>query len=273
MQLQSSPCRSGILFQLRLLLFCLSSVVVLSTAPAAIKPLRLDEILAIRFIRDAAGALVTQAGLLDSQASFRVFETQLVATGVDVPTDVIGRWLIIGSTWFAYDALGSEALANFVIGSPLIFIGEQNYFPVSVAEHPSPVSGDMINLSTRAFLVPGNDPVIAGFVVSGGSRRILLRAIGPGLTPYGVAAPLADPFITLFASGSSQPILSNDDWTRSSDATAIEQAAIATGAFPLARGSKDAASLVELDAGVYTVQVTTPGATGGTLLVEVYAVP
>lgn len=236
-------------------------------------PIRLQEILAIRFTREAAGPLVMQAGLLNAQASFRVFESQPVASGVDVPRDVIGRWLITGSTWYAYEVLGSDALANFVIGSPLIFVGEQNYFPVDVASDPRPPPGDMVNLSTRALLTPGGDPVIAGFVVSGGRRRILIRGVGPGLLVHGVATALPDPRITLFASGSSQPILANDDWSQSTDPSAIEAAALTTGAFPLARGSKDAAGLVELEAGVYTVQVTTNGTTGGTLLIEVYAVP
>jgi hypothetical protein len=133
--------------------------------------------------------------------------------------------------------------------------------------------GDLVNLSTRAVLSPDGEPVIAGFVVTGGPRRILIRAVGPSLGILGVKTPLPDPVLTLYASGSNRPLAMNDNWGQSADATAIERAQLVTGAFVLSPLSKDAACLVELEAGVYTAHVTTSGATGGTVLVEAYTVP
>ena len=47
----------------------------------------------------------------------------------------------------------------------------------------------------------------------------------------------------------------------------------AVGAFPLQASSKDAALLVELQPGAYTVQVSGVGGTTGVALIEVYEAP
>jgi hypothetical protein len=256
------------------LLFVSSAVLLMASESArAASAVRLEEIFAVRFRRDVEGLWSTEAGLLNAQSGFRVFEQQPVAPGVEVPLDLADRWLITGSTWFAYNVLGSEALANFVVGGSLIFVGEQNYFSVTVADHPKPIRGDLVNLSTRAVLSPNGEPVIAGFVVTGGRRRILLRAVGPSLGILGVAMPLPDPVITLYSSGSVRPLAMNDNWGQSADVNAIDQAQLVTGAFLLSPISKDAACLVELEPGVYTAHVTTTGAAGGTVLVEAYTLP
>jgi len=242
-------------------------------AQAAPKPVRLFEVLAVRFTSDDAGRATMEAGMLNSLAAFRIFERTPVENGVSVPPAVINRYLITGPTWFAYDLLGSQALGNFRIGSPLIFIGEQTYFPLTVADAPKLDLGETVNLSTRASLIPGKGPIIAGFVIEGGARSVLIRAVGPGLAVHGVTDAVADPEFAIFRVGSGQATAANNDWGLSPDADAIERAAVVTGAFPLTRDSKDAACLVTLEAGVYSVQVTSPDPVGGTTLVEVYVVP
>jgi hypothetical protein len=47
---------------------------------------------------------------------------------------------------------------------------------------------------------------------------------------------------------------------------------MALAAFPLAKGSKDAALLLELAPGAYTVQVAGAGGSTGVALVEVYEI-
>ena len=43
------------------------------------------------------------------------------------------------------------------------------------------------NISTRAFVQTGNDVMIGGFIVQGaGPKRVIVRAIGPELTPFGI---------------------------------------------------------------------------------------
>ncbi len=109
----------------------------------------------------------------------------------------------------------------------------------------------------------------AGFVVGGsGSKQILIRAIGPGLASFGVGGTVADPQLRLFSG--ANVIGANDNW---SGAPVLATAFTAVGAFNLDATSKDAALLVTLAPGNYTVEVTGVGNTTGVALVEVYEVP
>src|SRR5947199_9777461 len=54
--------------------------------------------------------------------------------------------------------------------------------------------------------------MIGGFIVQGtASKRVIVRAIGPGLSQNGVPDPLADPTLELL-DGTGALIGSNDDW-------------------------------------------------------------
>jgi hypothetical protein len=67
--------------------------------------------------------------------------------------------------------------------------------------------------------------------------------------------------------------LTNDDWLTEGNVTEIMTAAASVGAFPLVQGGKDAAVLVTLPTGNYTVQVERKGSAAGDALIEVYAAP
>jgi len=123
----------------------------------------------------------------------------------------------------------------------------------------------LVNLSLLKDSAGG---ITAGFVVAGaGEKRILARAVGPGLAAFGVAGAAADPRLTLYA-GQSQ-IGSNDNWGGGAElSTAFARA----GAFGLAPNSRDAALMAALTAGNYTVRVD-GNEVAGTVLVEVYELP
>ena len=124
------------------------------------------------------------------------------------------------------------------------------------------------NLSTRARVAAGND-LLTGFAINGtGDRTVLVRAVGPGLTGFGVTGALAAPLLRIM-DAAGNILLENNGWS----GAALSQAAAASGAFPLTPGSADAAILVTLPAGAYTIQVTDAnGANGGIALAEVYDV-
>jgi len=133
----------------------------------------------------------------------------------------------------------------------------------------------LINLSTRAQVGTGGNILIPGISIApgAGSRRLLIRAVGPTLGAFGVAGTLVDPKLELF-SGSTK-IAENDNWgtpvgTASTDAAAFSTAFAQNGAFALNAGSKDAALLTNLTPGSYTLQVSGVGNTTGAALVEVY---
>ncbi len=239
---------------------------------AAPKPVRLYEVFVERFITDTSGVPIADYGLLNALGEFKHDIYAQLAAGTTLPPDVMNRNLVPYEIWLGYHLLGHDALLNFKFDAS-VEIGGQFYFVVAPVDHPKLDVGDVVNLSTRATVTPGDDPVIGGFVVEGSPRHVLIRGIGPGLSAYGVTTPLADPMITLHQQGVDQAITANDDWGTQPNVDAIEQAETQTSAFPVARTSKDAMLFLELQPGVYSVHLTAAGATGGTALLEVYTIP
>lgn len=137
-------------------------------------------------------------------------------------------------------------------------------------------SSRLVNLSTRAQVGTGGNILIPGLTISGntGTRRLLLRAVGPTLGAFGVPGTLADPKLELY-SGANK-VAENDNWgTPVGSASTGAQLAAAfagAGAFALPEGSRDAALLANLAPGSYTLQVSGVGNTVGAALVEVYDV-
>ena len=134
----------------------------------------------------------------------------------------------------------------------------------------TPGSGTLLNQSARGDVRDGQDVLIAGFVVNGTApRRALVRCAGPALVEFGVAGALADPSLELHTTG-SDVVLSNDNWSEGDDAAEISTAAETVGAFAFAADSADAAMLVTLAPGVYTVHARGVDGAQGTVLLEVY---
>ncbi len=122
------------------------------------------------------------------------------------------------------------------------------------------------NLSTRARL-SADSPLLTGFAIAGtGDRTVLLRAVGPGLATFGVTGVLTAPRLALY-DANGVLLFENAGWAGSS---AVTQAGAVAGAFPLAVGSADSATVVTLAPGAYSIQVT--GNTDGVALAEIYDV-
>jgi dienelactone hydrolase len=136
------------------------------------------------------------------------------------------------------------------------------------------VGAGLANFSARVVVADGEASSIVGFVVGGEkAARTLIRVAGPALASFGVADAVADPQLTVFDSA-GRAIANNDNWGTqgaSADGTAeaIGVAAAQAGAFAFAGGSRDAAVLVNLDPGAYTVHSIADRS--GTVLVEVYS--
>jgi hypothetical protein len=130
------------------------------------------------------------------------------------------------------------------------------------------------NVATRGEVGTGANVLIAGFVINGtASRRMLLRGVGPTLTRFGLPqnAILADPVLTL-KNAAGATLRTNDNWSSGDDAAIMAAASVAGGAFALANGSRDAAMIVMLAPGAYTVQLSGVNNTTGIGIVEVYDV-
>ncbi len=138
----------------------------------------------------------------------------------------------------------------------------------AMATGPAFSDGALRNLSTRGQVGTGGNVLIAGFVVAGSTpKQVLIRAIGPSLTPYGITGALADPQLQLYKV--STLIGGNNDWGND---PAIAAASSKVGAFGLSATSKDAALLVTLPPGNYNAVVSGVGDTTGVALVEIYDV-
>lgn len=133
-----------------------------------------------------------------------------------------------------------------------------------------------LNLSTRGRSLTGDNALVPGFVIGGdGRKRLLIRAVGPTLSSsFGLSNVHANPSITLkrFDSGSASytDVANNDNWGDSPHAVTLRSLATTLGAFALGEGSHDAAMVVELDPGQYTVVTGSPGGDTGTAIVELY---
>jgi mRNA-degrading endonuclease toxin of MazEF toxin-antitoxin module len=83
----------------------------------------------------------------------------------------------------------------------------------------------------------------------------------------GVAGAIADPQFELIPSGGATASAANNDW---GGTAALASAFTAVGAFPLPSNSRDAAALVTLSPGAYTVRTTGVANVGGESVVEIY---
>jgi hypothetical protein len=133
----------------------------------------------------------------------------------------------------------------------------------------------VMNVSTRGMVGAGQAQLIAGFVINGSlSKQLLIRAVGPTLggAPFNIEGALADPRVRVLR-GDGSVVRENDNWGTGNDIALLNAAISKVGAFPLAAGGRDAALLISLPPGLYTVQVDGINDSSGVALVEVYEVP
>lgn len=121
----------------------------------------------------------------------------------------------------------------------------------------------LANISTRGLVQTGDNVLIAGTIVLGGTtQKVIVRAIGPSLP---LAGKLADPTLEL-RDGNGDLIAANDDWQ-----TDQESDIITTGVPPT--NDLESAIVATLPAGgaSYTAIVRGVGIGTGIAVVEVYA--
>ena len=135
---------------------------------------------------------------------------------------------------------------------------------------PSTTSARFVNISSRARVETGEGLVVIGFVIAGeGELRLLLRGVGPSLSQFNVPGILADPSLELYAGNTR--LAANDNWRSDGPtaAAALQDAGRALGAFDLA-SPNDAALLVTLRAGTYSLHVRGAAGETGIALAEIY---
>jgi len=129
----------------------------------------------------------------------------------------------------------------------------------NVASAELEVAAQLLNLSTRMRVQPGDNALIGGLIIRGSEqKRVIFRGIGPSLN---VPGKLDDPVIQLFNSSGTN-IGGNDDWK--TDQQNVE----ATGLAP--SNDRESALVITLDPGAYTIVMRGKNNSSGIGVVEVY---
>jgi len=151
--------------------------------------------------------------------------------------------------------------------------GTQGIATVEVYDLSPNNGATLANISTRGFIQTGDNVMIGGFIVVGQSSKVLIRATGPSLIPFGINNALANPRIELHDANGA--LAGNDDWQTtqlggiitSDQSAAIQNSGLAPG------NPAESAIIATLAPGAYTA--IAQGVNGGTGvgLVEVFALP
>jgi hypothetical protein len=134
----------------------------------------------------------------------------------------------------------------------------------------SPTSkSKLANISSRGFVEAADSGVmIAGFIIGGNGgadSRVVVRALGPSLSAFGIPGALADPTLEL-KNANGTTLISNDDWQQSPGAAEISSRGLAPGDI------HESALVTSLPNGGYTAIVRGHNGGTGVGVVEVYNV-
>jgi len=136
----------------------------------------------------------------------------------------------------------------------------------TVATTPS----QLANISTRGFVQTGDNIMIGGFVIEGTEpQTVMVRAIGPELTAFGVINALSDPILELHDQ-TTVLIASNDNWQTTQIGgiiTGDQVSAIQNSGLAPSQAS-ESAIVATLQPGNYTAVVRGKNNTTGVALVE-----
>jgi hypothetical protein len=120
----------------------------------------------------------------------------------------------------------------------------------------------LANIATRGFVNTGDNVMIGGFIIGGTEpANVLVRAIGPSLTQFGVQGALQSTTLELHDSNGS--VISNEGWRSS------QEAEITATTIPPSNDN-EAAILATLVPGNYTAVVRGKNDTTGIAVVEAY---
>ncbi len=179
-----------------------------------------------------------------------------------------------------------EAGQQDVIADPHAY----GLFEENDLEDAADTARTLVNVSTLSG-IDGDQPTTLGFVVTGESKQVLVRAVGPKLTDLGIESPLPDPALSVYHISiddlSAELIATIDNWTSGlteAEVAALKDTMDSVGAFPLdptddfqglslpTDDATSAAVVLTLEEGVYTCVATSADGGEGRALIEVYQV-
>src|SRR5439155_20111249 len=160
----------------------------------------------------SSGGMTTITGRLNSVAS-TTYRIEFFAND-SVDSSGYGE----GQTFMGFKDVTTDGSGNVSFNASFSQIGvgqRVNATAIDPSYNTSEFSGaigQLLNISTRMKVLTGNSVLIGGSIVGGsGSKDVLLRALGPTLTQFGVTGALGDPTLDLRDSNQNQ-IAFNDTW-------------------------------------------------------------
>mgnify|MGYP005849559239 CR=1 FL=1 len=232
--------------------------------------------------------------LRDPRCEIRSLQGPLLASndnwgGATDPAAIAATAARVGAFALPQEGLDAALLYDSAAGIPFTVVstGASPGIGIALVEiyAADEASGTrLINLSTRGYAGVGDAILIPGFYLgAGGSRRLLIRAVGPSLARVApdLQPLLADPIVVVRRAPGGDELARNDDWGETEeDRATILAAQGAVHAFALGAGSKDAALVLEVGPSVFagadrgfTLEVRDAGGGSGLVLAEIYAMP
>jgi hypothetical protein len=210
-----------------------------------------------------SSGMATIKGTLNSTAN-TMFRVELFANDMVDGTDFGEGKTYLGFANVMTNAGGNGSFTVMVpkvVGQPHITATATD--PNGNTSEFSAAYGQLLNISTREKVLTGGGVLIGGFIVTGDVKKtVLIRALGPTLTQFGVPGVLGDTILELH-DGTGALIDSNDNWKSDHQAQIM-----ATGKAP--PNDLESAILVSLSPGSYTAILRGQGNTTGVGEVEVY---
>jgi arylsulfate sulfotransferase len=140
-----------------------------------------------------------------------------------------------------------------------------NSIPIHLENSKFPAVGPQaLNVSTRGLVGTGDNVLIGGFIITGTDpKTVVLRALGPSLSGFGLSGVLADPVLSVYTA-SGTLVATNDNWQSDPNHFVVESNGLAPS------NLLESAAALSLVPGAYTVIVSGKDATPGIGLVELY---
>jgi acyl CoA:acetate/3-ketoacid CoA transferase alpha subunit len=208
----------------------------------------------------------------------------LIASNNNWGTTIIGGIItqnqvrdIMNSGYAPSDGLESAIIADLLPGNYTAIVrGVNSTTGVGLVEvydlNPGTAPSSLRNISSRSVVLDGDNVMIGGFIVQGsGPKRVIVRAIGPDLTRYGVQNVLTDPTLELHNAAGAL-IASNDNWQTTVIGGIItrDQVMDIQGSGHAPTQPSESAIIATLRPGKYTAIVRGKSIIVGVALVEVY---
>ena len=171
------------------------------------------------------------------------------------------------SQWIGLDDAGDMAFRYQYHSAPGCTVAF-NAVPIHLENTKFPAVGpQVLNVSTRGTVSTGDNTLINGFIISGSDpKTVVLRALGPSLSRFGVSGALADPVLRLYNS-SGALLATNDNWQTDIGATFMQQNGYAP-----PNPVESAMLQTNLAPGAYTAVVRGNNGAQGISLAEVYEI-